>query len=64
VRGVVAFVDKPDADTAETLGGEQPVAERVGDFPDPALLRDCRMAGQQLDAATTIEVARISSSFI
>jgi hypothetical protein len=34
VCGVVAFVDKPDADTAEALGGEQPVAECVGDVSD------------------------------
>ncbi|WP_033326851.1 hypothetical protein [Streptomyces yerevanensis] len=56
VRGVVAFVDKPDAGTAEALGGEQPVSERMGNLPDPALLRGCGMAGQQLDAATAIEV--------
>jgi hypothetical protein len=64
VRGVVAFVDKPDDETAEALGGKQPVAECVGDVSDTALLRGCGVAGQQLDAATTIEVRGISSSFI
>ncbi|MFJ1602147.1 hypothetical protein ACIOHS_02035 [Streptomyces sp. NPDC088253] len=55
VQGVVAFVDEPDADAAEVLDDEQPVAERVGDLLDPALLRGRGMAGQQLDAATAVE---------
>jgi hypothetical protein len=55
LRGVVAFVDESDTAGPELLGGEKPVAERVGRLVSPALLRGGESAGQQFDAGTPVE---------
>ncbi|MDO0914601.1 hypothetical protein QQM39_28340 [Streptomyces sp. DT2A-34] len=56
MRGVVAFVAEQDTSATEVLGGDQPVAELVGDLLDPALSRRVHAPGQQLDTAASVEV--------
>ncbi|MFJ6850441.1 hypothetical protein ACIQM3_07870 [Streptomyces sp. NPDC091271] len=48
-------MDESDAEAAEVLDGDQPVAERVGHVLDPLPPRTGGVARHQFDAATAVE---------